>query len=69
MPTPTPQQIADAVQLADDLASKAAGLPTDAEALAAKDAALTAMTDARDLLASQVGTLTAKIVAARAALD
>lgn len=75
MTTPTPQEIADAVQLADDLAAKAAGRMTDAEALAAKDDALAAMTAARDAmtavrdaLAAQVDTLTAKIAAAVAAL-
>lgn len=67
MPTPTPQQIADAVQIADDLASQAAGQPTDAEALAAKDAALSAMTTARDALVTQNAAIIAKLAIARTA--
>lgn len=45
MPTPTPAEIAAAVQAADDLASVAAGQLTDAQALADKDAQISARDD------------------------
>lgn len=59
MTTPTPAEIAAAVQAADDLASVAAGQLTDAQALAAKDAQILT----RDNL---IASLQAKISAGKA---
>jgi hypothetical protein len=69
VPTPTPQEIADLVQQADDAASKAAGRMTDTEALAAKDSAITAKDAALTAALAAKGDAEAKVAAVRQSLQ